>query len=79
MRIFDLSSDAVQAVGAYIRQHAGWHNADSLARAWRLPVTANLVRGVDNYTLDDPAGGFSRFHLSQLSVGNRFRLSPAYR
>ena len=49
--VFDHSSDAVHAVGTYIRQHAGWHNADSLARAWRLPVTANLVRGVDNYTL----------------------------
>lgn len=42
---------ARQAIMDYVLTHAGWHHAQTLARAWNIPVSANLVRGTDNKSL----------------------------
>lgn len=42
---------AEQAIRTYIQTHPGWHHPTTMAQAWQIPVSANLVQGTDNKTL----------------------------
>lgn len=42
---------AAHAVAEYIRTHPGWHHASTITAAWDIPISANLVQGVDSKTL----------------------------
>ena len=48
---YDDVATAQRAVTEYVRMHDGWHHSETIARAWHIPVSANLVRGTDNKTL----------------------------
>lgn len=49
--LFDTEEAAHAAIRDYIQTHSGWHQTATLAQAWGIPLTANLVRGRDSKTL----------------------------
>lgn len=48
---YDDVAAAQHAVREYVWHHEGWHHAKTIAQVWHIPVSANLVRNVDNKTL----------------------------
>jgi len=68
------SEAALKDIAEYVRTHPGWHHASTIAAAWKIPESANLVHGIDNKTLGwglGQLGTWAEFqlHRHKITVG----------